>query len=875
MTIDTACSSSLVAMHLAAQALRGGECGLALAGGVTTMATPGLFISTSRQRALSTAGRCKSFAASADGAGFSEGSGLLLLERLSDAKANGRRILAVIKGSATNQDGASNGLTAPNGPSQERVIRQALANAGLKPSEVDAVEAHGTGTTLGDPIEAGALLATYGQDRDTPLQLGSLKSNIGHTQAAAGVGGVIKMVMALREEALPKTLHVSEPTPHVDWSQGEIELLTEQRQWLKGEKPRRAGISSFGISGTNAHLIIEEAPEQKAPEKDEAKRPPLLPFALSAKSTEALSDAAGRLAAHLEDKAPDTLDVAHTLLHARAQLEHRAVIVAGDQAELLAGLDALAQGKPSEQLTTARAANHAKAVFCFPGQGSQWFGMASELLDESPLFAAEIAKCEAALTPYLETPLSDLLRSTDEAWLSRVELVQPALFAVMVALAELWRSYGVTPAAVIGHSQGEIAAAVVAGALSLQDGAKLAALRAKSLVSLMGKGEMASVQASAEEVEPHLTPYGERVSIAAHNGPRATVLSGEPEAISELIASFESEGTRARLIPVGYASHCAQIEAIEAELKAAISDITATDSEIPFYSTLSGPLNTSELDAAYWYRNLREPVRFRQGTERLLADGHSAFVEISAHPVLALALEETAEAQGKDSTAILHSLRREQGSLARMLSSLGAAHAHGVNVDFAPLFKDTGATTTELPTYPFQRQRYWLEASRGAGDASALGQASTEHPLLGASLSLPSEGSYLLTGAISQKTHPWLAEHAVAGTAILPGTAFVELALRAGQEVGATHLQELILEAPLPIPPEGTVQAAGHAQRRGGRAPPRDPRPPRALRRARGRDPLEPPCPGEAQQRGTGSTGLRRHPVAPGRCRAPGGLRPL
>ena len=532
-----------------------------------------------------------------------------------------------------------------------------------------------------------------------------------------------------------------------------------------------------------------------------------MPFALSAKSPEALSDAAGRLAAHLEDKAPDTLDVAHTLLHARAQLEHRAVIVASDQAELLQGLDALAQGKPSEQLTTHRAANHTKAVFCFPGQGSQWLGMASELLDESPLFAEQIERCEAALAPHMETKLTDLLRSQDEQWLSRVELVQPALFAVMVALAELWRSYGVTPSAVIGHSQGEIAAAVVAGALSLQDGAKLAALRAKSLVSLMGKGEMASVQASAEEVEPHLTPYSDRVAIAAHNGPRATVLSGEPEAISELIEHFESEGTRARLIPVGYASHCAQIEAIESELKDAIADITATDSEVPFYSTLSGePIETSTLDAAYWYRNLREPVRFRQGTERLLQDGHSAFVEISAHPVLALALEETAEAQGKDSTAILHSLRREQGGLARMLSSLGAAHAHGVNVDFAPLFKDTGATTTELPTYPFQRQRYWLEASRGAGDASALGQASTEHPLLGASLSLASEGSYLLTGAISQKTHPWLAEHAVAGTAILPGTAFVELALRAGQEVGATHLQELILEAPLPIPPEGTVQ---------------------------------------------------------------------
>ena len=806
MTIDTACSSSLVAMHLAAQALCSGECELALAGGVSTIAAPNVFIGMSRQRVMAADGRCKSFSADADGTGWSDGSGLLLLERLSDAKAKGHRILAVIKGSATNQDGASNGLTAPNGPSQERVIRQALANADLKPSEVDAVEAHGTGTALGDPIEAQALLATYGQERETPLALGSLKSNIGHTQAAAGVGGVIKIVMALREEALPKTLHVSEPTPHVDWSAGGVELLTEPRPWPKRERPRRAGVSSFGMSGTNAHLIVEEAPEQPAPERTKDV-PPLLPFALSAKGPEALAAAAGRLAAHLEENDADGLDVAHTLLNSRAQLDQRAVIVAGDEAELLAGLDALAQGKPAENLATAKATAHSKVVFCFPGQGSQWLGMASELLEQSPLFAEQIAKCEVALSPHMETPLTELLRSEDEQWLSQVELVQPALFAVMVALAELWRSYGVEPAAVIGHSQGEIAAAVIAGALTLEDGAKLAALRAKSLMGLMGKGEMASVQASAEHVEPHLTPYSDRVAIAAHNGPRATVLSGEPEAIGELIASFEAEGTRARLIPVGYASHCAQIEAIEDELKAAIAEITAKDSAIPFYSTLSGePIQTSTLDAGYWYRNLREPVRFRQATERLLNDGHSAFVEISAHPVLALALSETAEAQGKDQAAILHSLRREQGGLQRLLSSLADAHAHGVAVDFGPLFEGTGAGLAELPTYAFQRQRYWLEARRGAGDLSAAGQSATEHPLLVASIPLAQEGSHLLTGRICPADHPWLQDHAVAGTAILPGTAFVELALRAGQEVGAGHLQELLLEAPLPIPTEGALQ---------------------------------------------------------------------
>ncbi len=437
------------------------------------------FIEFIRQRALAPDGRCKSFSSSADGAGFSEGSGLLLLERLSDAKRNNRRILAVIKGSATNQDGASNGLTAPNGPSQERVIRQALANAGLKPAEVDAVEAHGTGTTLGDPIEAQALLATYGQERDNgPLALGSLKSNIGHTQAAAGVGGVIKMVMALREEALPKTLHVAEPTPHVDWSAGEIELLTEQRRWSRGERPRRAGVSSFGISGTNAHLILEEAPAQPAPLKDESKRPPLLPWALSAKSPEALAQAAGRLAAHVERQGPDPLDVAHTLLGARAQLAQRAVVIGADQAELLAGLDALARGKGAPNLVRARAAAAPKLAFCFPGQGSQWLGMAQELLADSPLFGEWIAKCEAALEPHLDFAIGDVLRAAPGApSIERIEVVQPALFAVMVSLAELWRSHGVGAAAVIGHSQGEIAAAVHSGALTLAEGARLAALR--------------------------------------------------------------------------------------------------------------------------------------------------------------------------------------------------------------------------------------------------------------------------------------------------------------------------------------------------------------------------------------------------------------
>ena len=516
---------------------------------------------------------------------------------------------------------------------------------------------------------------------------------------------------------------------------------------------------------------------------------------------------AGRLAAHVEQADPDPLDVAHTLLASRASLPHRAVVVGKDASELVEGLDALAQGTEHPRLARGKAAPRSKLAFVFPGQGSQWAQMAAGLLDESSVFAESIERCEAALAPHVDFSLTETLRDQEGAWLERIEVVQPALFAVMVSLAELWGSFGVKPSAVIGHSQGEIAAAVVAGALSLEDGAKVAALRAKALISLMGEGEMASFALSPTELEPLIAPYGERVAIAAHNGPRSTVCSGEPEALKELVDACEERGTRARLIPVGYASHCAQIERIEAELLEAIADVEPRQAEIPIHSTLLGePIQGTELTPDYWYRNLREPVRFHEASERLIAEGHTAFLEISSHPVLTLALTETVEANVEDPSriAVLHSLRREEGDLARFLTSLGQAHSEGVEVDLASLTK--AGTLTELPTYPFQRQRYWLEAKAGAGDPSGLGQSATEHPLLGASISLASEGSHLFTGRISQKTHAWIADHAVAGNVLLPGTAFAELALRAGREIGAERLEELVLEAPLILPEEGATQ---------------------------------------------------------------------
>ena len=817
ISIDTACSSSLVAMHLAAQALRRGECTMALAGGVTTLATPLVFAEFSRQRGLAPDGRCKSFAETADGAGFSEGVGMLVLERLSDAERNGHEVLALIKGSAVNQDGASNGLTAPNGPSQERVIRQALANAGLEPRDVDAVEAHGTGTTLGDPIEAGALLATYGQDREAPLRLGSVKSNIGHTQAAAGVAGVIKMVEAMRAGVLPKTLHVDAPSSHVDWEAGEIELLSEAAEWRPGERPRRAGVSSFGVSGTNAHVVLEEAPgaEPAAEEDASAGDLPSLgvsaPLALSAKSPEALAESAERLAACIEeDKELDPTDVAFSLATTRSSFEHRATAIGKDRAELLRALGSIASGEPGEGVAQGHARTVQRPVFLFPGQGAQAKGMATGLLDSSPFFAERMRECEQALSPHVEWSLQEVLRDPDGEWLERLDIVQPALWAVMVSLARLWQACGVRPQALIGHSQGEIAAAHIAGALSLDDAALLIAHRGAAMAEIAGQGGMLSVSLPPEALAPHAAPYERRVSLAAQNGPASLVLSGDPGALAELRATLEAEGVRAKPIAVDYAAHSPQIEALKEELEAAFEPISPKSAEIPLISTVTAePVEGSELTPDYWYRNLRQTVLLEPAIASQLQAGRRAFVEIGPHPALSFGLLETFEANLEDpSEAILvSSLRKDAEDGPRFALSLAEAHASGVELDWDAFFSGSGARRVPLPTYPFQRRRYWLE-SGGAGpaDAAALGLADPDHPFLGAAIEDPSGEGLLLAGRISLATHPWLAEHAVGGTVLFPGTAFLELALRAAEEAGAGGVSELVMQAPLALPEQGAVQ---------------------------------------------------------------------
>ncbi|MFF7636307.1 type I polyketide synthase [Kitasatospora sp. NPDC008050] len=823
VTVDTACSSSLVALHLAAQSLRRGECALALAGGVTLMSTPGTFVEFSRQRGLAPDGRCKPFAAAADGTGWSEGVGLLLVERLSDAVRNGHPVLAVVRGSAVNQDGASNGLTAPNGPSQQRVIRQALADAGLTADQVDAVEAHGTGTRLGDPIEAQALLATYGQDRpgDRPLLLGSVKSNLGHTQAAAGVAGVLKMVLAMRHGLLPKSLHIDAPSPHVDWSAGAVELLTEPSAWPAADRPHRAAVSSFGISGTNAHVILEAAPEpvpaddtpadtpadaNAAP--DAAPDPAPLPWMLSAHSPQALREQARRLAAHLRAPGTEPAGIAQALATTRAALDHRAAVVAADRATLLAGLDALADGRAHPALREGACEGDGETVFVFPGQGSQWPGMALELLDTAPVFAERIAACEQALAPYVDWSLEEVLRGAPQAPpLENVDVVQPVLFAVMVSLAQLWRAHGVRPAAVVGHSQGEIAAACVAGALSLDDAARVVALRSKALTALSGLGGMVSVAAPVEAVRERVRAWGARASVAAVNGPNSVVVSGEPGALDELLAACEQDGIRARRVPVDYASHSAQVERIEEELAALLAPITPGPADIPFYSTVSGtPIDTLELDGAYWYRNLRRTVEFEQTTRALLADGYRVFIEVSPHPVVTTGVQETIESTAVGAAAT-GTLRRDEGSPTRFLLSLAEARNHGARIDWSVLFAgQTPAHPAPLPTYAFQHRRFWPQAAPAAGDVTAAGLGALHHPLLGAALELAAGDGLVATARWSLRSHPWLADHAVAGVLVVPGAALVEAVIRAGDELGCGRIEELTLHAPVLLPEGGELR---------------------------------------------------------------------
>ncbi|MFI9383506.1 SDR family NAD(P)-dependent oxidoreductase [Kutzneria sp. NPDC052558] len=772
ITVDTACSSSLVALHLAMQALRRGECSLALAGGATVMASPTTFVEFSRQRGLAPDGRCKSFGDGADGTGWSEGVGVVLLERLSDARRFGHRVLAVVRGSAVNQDGASNGLTAPNGPSQERVIRQALADAGVGPSDVDVVEAHGTGTALGDPIEANALLSVYGRGRVEPLWLGSLKSNIGHAQAAAGVGGVIKMVEAMRRGVLPRSLHAEVPSSRVDWSVGRVELLRERRVWPEVGRVRRAGVSSFGISGTNAHVILEQGPVEEVVETED--RPALLP--LSARTPQALAGQARALKSHLENNPGlGITDIGFSLATTRAALPFRTAVVGRDREELLRGLDQL------DGAVTAK--SPAKTVFVFPGQGSQWVGMAVELWDTNDVFAASMAECEQALGRYADWSLREVL--ADAEALDRDDVVQPALFAVMVSLAKLWQAHGVHPDAVVGHSQGEIAAAHIAGALSLDDAARIAVLRSQALMAMQNQGGLVALPLPVDDARALLPGDA---TIAAVNGPSAVVVAGSVDEVETLLATVP----HAKRVPIGYASHSAHVEQIRGPVLQSLAAVAPDVPSVPIFSTVTADWLAEPADAEYWYRNLRHTVQFEPSIRALADAGHTVFLEISPHPVLTTAVQDTVDG----AAAVLATLRRGNGDHMAFLASVAQAYENGIDLDWAAVFP--GGHRVELPTYAFQRKSYWLQTKAGLAGA--------DHPFLNAVIPLPASGGLLCTGTLSLRDHPWLAGHAVRGTALLPATAVVELALHAGDQVGCDLVEDLVLSAPLVLGDDADIQ---------------------------------------------------------------------
>ncbi|MGY0065422.1 type I polyketide synthase [Streptomyces sp. QTS137] len=791
VTVDTACSSSLVALHWALQALRAGECDLAVAGGVTLMSTPSGFSGFTLQNGLATDGHCKAYADAADGTGWSEGVGLIVVERLSDARRNGHEVLAVVRGSAINQDGASNGLTAPNGPSQQRVIRQALASAGLMPADIDAVEGHGTGTPLGDPIEAQALLAAYGQDRpdDRPLLLGSIKSNIGHTQAAAGVAGIIKTVMAMRHAVLPKTLHVDKPSTHVDWEAGAVRLLTEPTPWPKTGRPWRAGISSFGISGTNAHTIIEQAPEPEAAPGPTgsaavpAPTPTVVPWPVSAKSEEALDSQVARISS-LTGASP--LDVGHSLATGRALLDHRAVLLATPG------------GQPLE-VARGRAAYRTSAVL-FSGQGSQRAGTGRELYAAFPVFAEALDAVLARLDTEREVPLRTVLfareGTPEAALLDTTGYAQPALFAIEVALFRLVESWGVRPDYVAGHSVGEITAAHVAGVLSLDDACALVAARARLMQELPPGGAMVAVQATEEEITPGL-PEG--VALAAVNGPDSVVVSGIEAEVVALAQKFAAKGRKTQRLSVSHAFHSPLMEPMLDAFREVAEGLAYAEPTIPVVSNVTGGIADPELlcTADYWVRHVRGTVRFADGVRALADGGVTAFLEAGPGGVLTALTQRCLDADPDTGSVAVPVLRRDRSEETALLTALARLHAAGVRIDWTAWFRGTGAHRTELPTYPFQRERFWPRPAALTGDVSSAGLVSADHPLLGAAVPLADSEGALFTSQISMQVHPWLLDHKVGGTVVLPGTGYLEMAIRAADQVGCGRVEELVLSTPM------------------------------------------------------------------------------
>ena len=782
MSLDTACSSSLVAVHQACQSLRFGECNLAVSGGVNMLLNPEGMVYASKLGAMAADGHCKTFDARADGYVRSEGCGIVVLKRLRDALRDGDPVVAVVRGSAVNQDGRSSGLTAPNGPAQQAVIRSALARTGIDPLAVGYVEAHGTGTALGDPIEVQALAAALGEGRgaEQPLLVGSVKTNMGHLEAAAGIAGLFKTALVLQHGEIPAHLHFRDPNPHIAWDELPVRIPTSRIPWPASYPSRIAGVSSFGFSGTNAHIVLEQPPQPATSVAARDRHPYLLP--VSARTPAALRAFAEAYRKFLTTDALDVRDVCYTASLRRNHYEERLAVVGATAQELQLGLEAwLGNGVKSHKSIVERP----KVVFVFPGQGSQWEGMCRKLLAEEPVFRHAIEQCEQALASEVDWSLIDVLtRPEASARLSEIDVLQPALFAIQIGLSALWRSWGIVPDAVVGHSMGEIAAAHVAGVLSMRDAAGIIARRSGLLRTLCGgRGAMAQVELSMEAAQDVIAPYADRLAVAVSNGPRATVLSGDAAALDEVTARLERQGVFVRKVKVDVAAHSPQVDPLRGALLAALAEITPQSEAIPMYSTVDGKRRDGHtLDATYWVRNLREPVRFAAAVEQLLTDGHTIFIEISPHPVLLPSIDDRLR-ERKTAGVVLPSLRRGEDGHAPMLQSLGALYTRGVPVDWPALYPTSGRHVV-LPVYPWQHQPYWLE-----GRSNARRGAAAAWP--GQRLRSPAITGALFEMDLSAAGMPWLEDHRVDGAILVAGATHLSLVLSAAKETLATEALRL------------------------------------------------------------------------------------